>query len=72
MTDELFAPCPRRVRWRDPGTARARGWAAALGAGPFEAVGVVDQSAYGLGLGLVLDTEAGEHEVAEVWLEPDD
>jgi hypothetical protein len=35
-------------------------------------VGVVDQSAYGLGLGLVLDTELGDREVADVWLEADD
>jgi hypothetical protein len=61
-----------RVRWRDPAKARARGWVAALGAGPFEVVAVVDQSAYGLGLDLILNTELGEHEVPEVWLEPDD
>jgi hypothetical protein len=56
------------VRWRDPAKARTRGWVAALGAGPFEVVGMVDQSAYGLGLSLVLNTEVGEQEVADIWL----
>jgi hypothetical protein len=68
----LFVPYPWRVRWRNPEKARAWGWAAALGVGPFAVVGVVDQSAYGLGLGLVLNTELGDCEVAEVWLEADD
>jgi hypothetical protein len=72
ITEDLSGPRPWRVRWRDPKKARAWGWEAALGAGPFEVVGVVDQSALGLPACLVLRTELGTHEVCEVWLKPDD
>jgi hypothetical protein len=60
----------RKVRWRDPDKARDRGWAEALGAGPFEVVSAVDHTRHGLAGGLVLRTAMGEREVPEVWLEP--
>jgi hypothetical protein len=72
MAAKLLGTGARWVRWRDPAKARAWGWASGLGAGPFEVAGVVDQSACGLGLGVVVKTEFGEREVAEIWLEPDD
>jgi hypothetical protein len=70
MTAKLSEPCVRWVRWRGPEKARAWGWEAALGAGPFAVVAVVDHSADRLELGLVLKTGLGEHEVPGVWLEP--
>jgi hypothetical protein len=70
MTAELSATRVRWICWRDPKKARAWGWEATLGAGPFEVVGVVDHGDCGLGLGLVLRTGLGEHEVPGVWLEP--
>lgn len=59
-----------RVCWKDLEKAYACGWVDALGAGPFEVVGVVDHSASGLRAGLVLKTRLGDYEVSEVWLEP--
>ncbi len=70
MTAERFDNCVRWARWRDPKNARAWGWEAALGTGPFEVVAVVDHGDRGLGQGLVLRTGLGEHEVPAVWLEP--
>jgi hypothetical protein len=64
-------PLPRpgqQVRWRDPLHARACGWEALLGPGPFEVVRVVDKSQLGLAAGLVVRTGLGEREIPEVWL----
>jgi hypothetical protein len=72
MTVRLYDPGARRARWRDPAEARACGWVAALGAGPFEVAAVADHSGHGRRPGLVLRTDLGEVEVCEVWLAPDD
>jgi hypothetical protein len=72
MTVRLYEPGARRVRWRDPAKARACGWVAVLGAGPFEVVAVADHSEHRLRPGLVLRTDLGEVELSEVWREPDD
>ncbi len=58
------------VWWRDPEKAQAWGWVAALGAGPFEVVSMVDHSGNGLRPGLVLKTRLGEYEVSECWVQP--
>ena len=58
----------QRVRWFDPPHARACGWEAVFGPGPFEVVRVVDRSDQGLAAGLLLRTEVGEAEISEVWL----
>jgi hypothetical protein len=58
----------QKVRWRDPAQARACGWVAVFGPGPFAVVRAVDHSGHGLATGLVLSTRAGEHEIPEVWL----
>ena len=58
----------QRVRWRNPGQARAYGWEAVFGGGPFVVVRTVDHSADGLATGLVLRTEMGEVEIFEIWL----
>jgi hypothetical protein len=57
-----------KVRWRDPGNARAWGWVDLFGPGPFELVGVVDRSGHGLAASLVLRTGLGDREIPEVWL----
>jgi hypothetical protein len=72
MTVRLYDPGARRARWRGPAEARACGWVAALGAGPFEAVAVADHGDHRPRAGLVLSTDLGEVEVGEAWLEPDD
>jgi len=58
----------QKVRWRNLGQARAWGWEAVFGPGPFEVVQIVDHSKHGLAKGLVLPTLVGKHEVPEVWL----
>jgi len=58
----------QKVRWRDPRHARACGWEAVFGPGPFAVVGIVDKSNQGLATGLVLQTRLGDQEIAEVWL----
>jgi hypothetical protein len=58
----------QKVRWRDPEQARACGWEAVFGAGPFAVVRTVDHSDHGLAKGLVLRTALGEQEINEVWL----
>jgi hypothetical protein len=68
---QLMPELPRpgqKVRWRDPGCARASGLEKVFGPGPFEVVRMVDKSNQGLALGLVLRTKMGEWEVSEVWL----
>jgi hypothetical protein len=70
----LMRELPRpgqKVRWRDPRRARAWGWGAAFGLGPFEVVGIINRSDQGLATGLVLRTRLGDQEVSEVWLAPD-
>jgi hypothetical protein len=57
-----------RVCWRNPEQARACGWAAIFGPGPYAVVRVVDHSGHGLAAGLVLRTAIGEQEISEVWL----
>jgi hypothetical protein len=62
---------PRRgemVSWRNPEQARACGWTAIFGPGPYPVVGTVDHSAHGLAAGLVVRTAIGEREISEVWL----
>ena len=56
------------VRWRNPAQARACGWEALFGPGPFVVVRTVDHSAHGLAAGLVLRTGIGELEIHEVWM----
>jgi hypothetical protein len=58
----------QKVRWRTPEQARACGWEAVFGSGPFAVVRTVDHSGYGLATGLVLRTALGEQEINEVWL----
>jgi hypothetical protein len=71
-------PMPRlaqpgqKVCWRNPGQARACGWEAVFGPGPFVVVRSVDHSEYGLATGLVLRTAIGEREIYEVWMTPAD
>jgi hypothetical protein len=60
----------QQARWRDPNKARAWGWAALFGAGPFEVVYAVDHTDQGLAAGVVLRTAMGEWEISVVWLEP--
>jgi hypothetical protein len=73
-TPPMLEPMPqlprtgKKVRWRNPQAARAWGWEDVLGPGPFAVVRLVDNSAYGLGAGLILRTELGEREISEVWL----
>jgi hypothetical protein len=62
-------PCPgQKVRWRNPQHARACGWEAVFGPGPFAVVGTVDRSRHGLAAGLILHTRLGDREIPEVWL----
>ncbi len=62
-------PSPgQEVRWRNPEQARAWGWEAAFGPGPFVVARLVDHSRHRLATGLVLRTALGEQEVSEVWL----
>ena len=68
---KLMPELPRpgqKVRWRNPGEARACGWEALFGPGPFVVVRTVDHSAHGLATGLVLRTAIGEREIHEVWM----
>jgi hypothetical protein len=58
----------QKVRWRHPERARAWGWEAIYGPGPFVVVRTVDHSARGMAAGLVLRTAVGEQEIHEVWL----
>jgi hypothetical protein len=58
----------QKVRWRNPEQARACGWEAIFGHGPYPVVRTVDHSAHRLAAGLVLRTAMGEHEIPEVWL----
>jgi hypothetical protein len=69
MTAMPDLPRPgQQVRWRNPGQARACGWEAVFGPGPYAVVRTVDHSAHGLAAGLVLRTALGEREISEVWL----
>jgi hypothetical protein len=65
--DQLPRP-GQKVCWRDPEQARACGWEAVFGPGPYPVVSTVDRSGYGLATGLVLRTALGEQEISEVWL----
>ena len=56
----------QKVRWRNPGEARACCWEAVFGPGPYVVVRTVDHSAHGLPTGLILRTAIGEHEIYEV------
>src|SRR5689334_20507885 len=58
----------QKVRWRNPDQARAWGWEAVFGPGPFVVARTVDHSAAGMASGLVLHTAVGEQEIHEVWL----
>jgi hypothetical protein len=58
----------QKVRWRNPGQARACGWETVFGPAPYAVVRTVDHSAHGLAAGLVLRTDIGEREISEVWL----
>jgi hypothetical protein len=62
-------PCPgQEVRWWNPEQARAWGWEAAFGPGPFVVARLVDHRRHRLATGLVLHTALGEQEISEVWL----
>jgi hypothetical protein len=58
----------QKVCWRNPEQARAWGWEAAFGPGPFVVARIVDHSRHRLATGLVLRTALGEQEISEVWL----
>jgi hypothetical protein len=58
----------QKVRWRNPQETCACGWEGLFGPGPYEVVGHVDHSAYGLAAGLILRTRIGEREIPEVLL----
>src|SRR5262249_4758845 len=58
------------VRWRDPERANAWGWVDALGAGPFEVVGLVDHGAHRIRRGLVLKSRLGGCEGSGGRVEP--
>ena len=62
----------QKVRWRNPLDARRRGWEDVFGPGPYEVVGLVDQSDGGLAANIVLHTSMGERAVPEVWLALDE
>ena len=69
MTAMPELPRPgQKVRWRNPTQARACGWEAVFGPGPYAVLRTVDHSASGLAAGLVVRTALGEREVSEVWL----
>jgi hypothetical protein len=68
---KLMRQLPRpgqKVRWRHPEYARAWGWEDLFGPGPYEVVGLVDQSDRGLAANIVLRTRIGERAIPEVWL----
>lgn len=68
MTAIPDLPWPgQKVRWRNPEQARAWGWQAAFGPGPFLVSRAVDHSRHRLATGLVLRTALGEPEISEVW-----
>jgi hypothetical protein len=58
----------QKVCWRNPAQARACGWEAVFGPGPYAVVRSVDHSAHRLATGLVLRTALGEQELSELWL----
>jgi hypothetical protein len=58
----------QKVCWRNPEQARAFGWVALFGPGPFEVVRLVNKSTHGLAAGLAVLTRLGEREIPEVWL----
>jgi hypothetical protein len=65
----LELPRPgQKVKWRNPEQARACGWEAVFGPGPYAVVRIVDHSGHGLAAGLVVRTALGEQEISEVWL----
>jgi hypothetical protein len=69
MTAMTELPWPgQKVAWRNPDQARAWGWEAVFGHGPFVVARTVDHSADGMVAGLVLRTAVGEQEIHEVWL----
>jgi len=69
MTAMPALPRPgQNVRWRNPTQARACGWEAVFGPGPYAVLRTVDHSAHHLAAGLVLRTACGEREISEVWL----
>jgi len=73
VIDKARAALPRpgqQVRWRQPEHAHALGWAATLGTGPFEVVGVVDKSEQGIPPAVIIKTQLGEREINSVWLVP--
>jgi len=58
----------QKVRWRNPELARACGWEDVFGPGPFAVIRIKDNSAHGLAMSFILQTELGEQEISEVWL----
>jgi hypothetical protein len=69
MTAMPELPGPgQQVSWRHPDRARAWGWEAVFGPGPFVVARAVDHSADGMAAGLVLRTAVGKQEIHEVWL----
>ena len=67
-TMPVLAQPGQKVRWRNPGEARACGWEAIFGPGPFVVVRTVDHSGHRRATGLVLRTALGEQEISEVRL----
>jgi hypothetical protein len=68
---KLMPELPRpgqKVRWRNRRRARAFGWEDLFGPGPYEVVGLVDRSDWGLAANIVLRTNMGERTIPEVWL----
>jgi hypothetical protein len=68
---KLMRELPRpgqKVRWRNRRRARAWGWEALFGPGPFEVMGIVGRSERGLAANLVLRTNLGAQVIPEVWL----
>jgi hypothetical protein len=57
------------VRWRNPLHAKALWLDETFGPGPFQVVGVVDHTQEDIPWGIIIQTEQGELEVNEVWLE---
>ncbi len=69
MTTTQELPRPgQQVCWRNPEDARAWGWEAAFGPGPFDVIRTVDHTRHRLATGLILRTALGEQEISEVWL----
>jgi hypothetical protein len=57
------------LRWRNAGQARTLSWQDVFGACPFPVMDIVDDGDRAFPMGLLLDTELGEREISEVWLE---